>query len=142
MITAMENDYRSGFSSLYALEEAVRLWMERFCFPPFSPFIDRFNEKIHDLHSSGLIGHWEINFYGNRKGLIRKPEDIGPQVLTMEHLEVCFLICFLPLIFGTIAFAGEVGGAWLKKRFLKIWVNKEMQDLITNKIRKFRTAKK
>lgn len=113
-ITEINNLYRSGVSSLYALDETFRPFHFSFIFPFYSPFIERFDEKTIELHSNGLIEHWTKNFM-NPKGIINKSENIGPQVLTLDHLEVCFLIILLPLILAFIAFAGEI----LHARFFK-----------------------
>lgn len=119
VVTKASNDYRSGFSSLCILKENLfTSSFTSFFYPIYSPFIERFNDKIRELHSSGLTDYWEKK-YLNSKGLIRKSEDIGPQVLTMEHLEVCFIICILPLLLGLIAFAGEIVFARWKRQFAR-----------------------
>lgn len=119
MITEINNHYRNGFSSLYALEENYRPYHITFNFPHYSPFISRFDEKTNELHSAGLIDHWNRNVM-NPKGIINKQEDIGPQVLTMDHLEVCFLIILLPMVLAFISFAGEILHAWLIKKISKV----------------------
>lgn len=74
--------------------------------PLYSPLVEIFNEKIHQMHSGGLIYYLEKN-YTNPKGLKNQPEEIGPQVLTMEHLEIGFLVCLCPMALSVLVFAGE-----------------------------------
>lgn len=59
------------------------------------------------MHSSGLIQYW-INELFNPKGLKVKSEDIEPQVLTMEHVTVGFLVCLCPLASSIIIFIFEI----------------------------------
>lgn len=35
-------------------------------------------------------------------------EDIGPQVLTMDHLAVAFIACTVPLILAVLVFVSEI----------------------------------
>lgn len=76
-------------------------------FKPFSPFFESFNMKIDQLVSSGLISYW-VNIAGNKYGYKRKISEIGPEVLTMEHLGIGFLVCFIPLFIGFLVFIAEV----------------------------------
>lgn len=72
-------------------------------FYSFSPFYEDFNEKIGQMIAAGLTNEIEREL----RPLVA-PEEIGPQVLSMEHLGVAFLICFFPFIICTYAFIIEI----------------------------------
>lgn len=105
------NQYRSGFSSITVLEETVNSDSFGTVFKPFSPFFEAFNEKIDHIVSSGMFSLWYKDGE-NAKGIKRVEDVIGPQVLTMEHLNVAFLVCFVPLAISGFAFAYEVIKNW------------------------------
>lgn len=90
VLTHINIHYRSGFSSLSLLEENVKTTPAGLVFRLFSPLIELFNEKCHQLLAGGFIAHWN-NHEFNPKGFKMKLDKIGPQVLTMEHVNVCFL---------------------------------------------------
>lgn len=101
--------YRSGSSSITFLDDSsmhpfglLFPWSDR---GP-SPFLRNFNEKIRFMISSGLINYWFENIQ-TPKGFMPKSEDIGPQVLTMESLSICFLICLAALGIASIVFVLE-----------------------------------
>lgn len=66
--------------------------------------------------SSGLVQKFFLDHI-NPKGRNEKEDQIGPQVLTMDDLEVAFLICGMPLALSLAVFIGELSIFWLK-RFL------------------------
>lgn len=99
--------YRSGSSSLELLDEIIKTIPMSVMFPFHSPLYEVFNKKIYQLLSTGLIYHW-YNHEINRKGLKLKPEEIGPQILTMEHVSIGFLICFIPLALSVLTFLIEI----------------------------------
>lgn len=114
--------YRSGTSSLLCLDENREtspqglLFIPRFI--PFSPFYEEFNEKIIQMHSAGLTKYWyqdKFRRLGVRFGVKMKPVDIGSQVLTMEHLEVPFIACLIPMVTSILAFIIEVSILMFKK---------------------------
>lgn len=107
VLAMINNQYRSGFSSLEMLEETVATTPAGLMFRVFSPLVEIFNEKSHQLFAEGFITYWYDNMF-NPKGFTRKPEHIGPQVLTMEHLRVGFLVCLCPLLLSLIAFFVEL----------------------------------
>ena len=60
------------------------------------------------MEPNGLMEHWRrLQSYS-----ITKLEEVGPQVLTMDHLRIGFLACCIPLALAVIAFIGEC--AWSK----------------------------
>lgn len=103
----LNNKYRSGFTSLKMLPNGFLTLAVGFVYKRFSPFIEIMNEKLLEVVASGLTNYW-IEIRLNPKGLRRIVEEIGPQVLTMEHLEVGFFICLAPLVLSIIVFALEI----------------------------------
>lgn len=103
----LHSEYRSGFSSVHLLENCVTMTFMGITFPPFSPFYETFNKMIGDLITSGLMDYWHEVFM-NPKGLKITEDEIGPQVLTMDHLEICFVICFIPIVLSLLAFFYEI----------------------------------
>lgn len=101
------NQYRSGLSSLELVEERLAGVHMSVMFPYFSPLFEAFNEKIQLMLSNGLIDYWHKNF-ANRRGLKIKIDDIGPQILTMEHVSIGFLVCLFPMVLSILAFVGEI----------------------------------
>lgn len=98
--------YRSGVASLHALDEVMANYPCEFGFQRFSPFFETFNDKIGQLLAVGLQ---QVNVY--EKELLhesRKDNEIGPQVLTMEHLGLGFLACLIPLGLATAVFLMEL----------------------------------
>jgi len=94
--------YRDGDLSFKLLaENVVTIYMSKI-FKPFCPFFESINSKIDQLMSAGIISHWinsdklKINF-----------DEIGPQVLTWEHLELGFAVCMIPLLIGIVVFLCE-----------------------------------
>lgn len=107
VLATINNQYRSGFASLEMLEETIATTPAGLMFRVFSPLIEIFNEKSQQLFAGGFITHWYDRMF-NPMGFTRKPEEIGPQVLTMEHLRICFLVCLCPLALSLIAFLLEL----------------------------------
>lgn len=99
--------YRSGIPSVAMMEKTLVTMLHGYLFPYFSPILEQFNEIVHLLLSNGLIYYWD-DIVVNPKGLKMKQEEIGPQVLTMDHLTVGFLACLCPVIFSILVFIGEV----------------------------------
>lgn len=97
--------YRSGISSLVYMKD-IRNSPRVFWIKPFSPFYETFKEKIELLISNGVVFHWWDKFL-NPKGFKRIEDDIGPQVLTYEHLEIGFMVCLVPLSLSVVAFVFE-----------------------------------
>lgn len=88
-------------------------------FRPFNPYFEILNEKISELISAGIVQHTYRNL--TRMDIMRNvDDDIGPQVLTMEHLEIGFLICLVPLICAALAFLIEVLTHELARKIRKI----------------------
>lgn len=101
------NVYRSGTSSITLLEDGQETKALGYAFKPYSPFYETFNAKIGQLNSNGLSSQAEKIFL-NPFGFTRREDEIGPQVLTLDHLGVAFLISLCPLLIATLVFLGEV----------------------------------
>lgn len=104
--------YRGGVSSLNILDEIKKVVQVGLVSAPFSPFFDECNDLIGRMVSGGFFNLWKSRRVNN--GWNRKAEDIGPQVLTMEHMEVAFLASLLPFTFAIIAFIAEISVHWTK----------------------------
>lgn len=76
-------------------------------FWPLNPFFDYFNQILGELEAGGFLIYWRKNEI-NPQGFKRKLEEIGPQVLTMEHLEIGFLVCLFPFGISAIVFVFEI----------------------------------
>lgn len=110
--------HRSGASSILCLDENWETSPQGLLFIPFSPFYEKFNEKIIQMHSAGLTKYWyqdKFRRLGVRFEVKMKPVDIGSQVLTMEHLEVPFIACLIPMVTSILAFIIEVSILMFKK---------------------------
>ena len=74
---------------------------------------------IAKMEANGLMERWrKLQSFSNTK-----VEDIGPQILTMDHLRLGFLACCIFMVLAIIAFTGEHG--WL--RFVP-FVKKDSKD--------------
>lgn len=81
------------------------------------------------LAAGGLIFYWE-NLWSNPRGLKMKIDEIGPQVLTMEHLMFGFYIWLAVLAISIIAFVGEKATKAFIKLTPKIKKNNELSNLL------------
>lgn len=97
--------YRNGVSSLMILEERIKNFYIGIIFEIENPFHENINEMILYLLSGGIIDYW-VKSNQKRRGIF-KLDEFGPQVLTMEHLEVGFMICCFPLTLSFIVFLLE-----------------------------------
>lgn len=99
--------YRNGRSSLTIMEGYSKTLSNGLSLKWFSPFNEIINDIVVNLQSSGLVER-DIQNFMNPKGIKRKIDDIGPEVLTFEHLEIGFIFCLFPLFLSLIAFIGEL----------------------------------
>jgi len=100
-------EYRSGFMSITTMDLVIRTDNFALVFLKNSPFYETFNKKIMQMISNGIIEHWFRNV-NNPTGLKRKIEEIGPQILTLDHLDVGFLMCLTVLGFSFLLFCAEL----------------------------------
>ena len=98
--------YRSGETSLVLLDEDYMTFPLVLLFRDYSPYLETYNEMLGWMESNGLMEQWREKYF--KYSSVRKSEDIGPQVLTMDHLKLGFLACLIPINFCVAAFIGEV----------------------------------
>jgi hypothetical protein len=113
-----------GISSLRMMEQKLGFTPMSFIFSKGHYFIEYYNKVIGRLRDAGITEYW-LNFYQRKN---EKVDDFGPQVLTMDHLEVCFYVCAFPFIFALIAFIGERNAERFKK--LRFKIQEKIQDKI------------
>lgn len=116
IILSINNHFRSGFSSLLFVDENFQSFFFGFAFRRFSPYLQIMDEKMIELIEAGFIQHWME--WKLRSGKTTA-EEIGPQVLTMEHLKPSFVICLIPIIISGVAFLVEIGEGWVMKILIK-----------------------
>lgn len=106
--------YRSGQSSLHKLDEVYVTAHYLIPFQNFSPFFEEFNSKVGRMFDSGLFFyiapslHKEPLLYYSRSNIKRIIAGDDPQVLTMDHLEVAFIACLIPMLMAIAAFLIEM----------------------------------
>jgi hypothetical protein len=113
--------YRSGEPSMQMIEQQLGSIYQTLMFAPGTPFLEVFNDLIHKLTSAGIIEQW-VKSYFHPAGKFKVNDKIGPQVLTMDHLEIGFLVCLIPLILSLAAFIAEISAGKVLKHL--IWIKK------------------
>ena len=112
--------YRSGITSLSPLDEDYITFHSGMVFKKFSPYFETFNDVKIWFESNGIMEKWRQD----TKLLSTKSEELGPQVLTLDHLRIGFLACLVPLIIIIPVFLAEVVRSKveiaIKKYFLRI----------------------
>jgi len=106
-IKMLESLYRNGKSSLKIIPKPITIFPVAIPFKNFSPLYVEFNEKIDQMISSGIIDNIFRKIY-DKKPPTRKVEEIGPQVLTLNHLEICFYAFLTPLLASVTVFFVEI----------------------------------
>lgn len=100
--------YRSGESSLHKLPEVQHSWYLSLMFLKFNPFLEEFNSKIGRMVNTGCLYFDKYGFNPNKTLIRQAAEDIGPQVLTMDHLGVAFIAFSIPLTMSITVFLVEI----------------------------------
>jgi hypothetical protein len=118
----LKNDLRSELPSSSLLEEDIAKLPIVLLLPRFLPYTKVFKEKIDDLIASGLVQRWSEEFFLDDK-VIRRPEEIDPQVLTLFHLFDGFVAFCACLIISSIVFVVE-----LLAKCLSVMVNRLTSD--------------
>lgn len=127
------NQYRSGVSSLLPLKERIYVTSYGQAFPLFSPFYESFNEKIQRLFDSGLTDLWIENTI-NPRGVVIKVDEIGPQVLTLDHLEIAFKIILISVGISVIGFFAEIVFFQIHRAWTK-WQREKLRKRKSNRSR-------
>jgi hypothetical protein len=94
--------YRSGLPSLYEADDfSHNLYMG------FTMSLkDIITLKASQIIESGILS-WEIRTKNQMDELLNKPQEIGPQVLTFQHLRAGFVVIFGFLGASIVVFAAE-----------------------------------
>ena len=122
-INFIEDYYSGRKTSLVLLEEDYKKFYRGVVFKKFSPFLETYNEMPAWMQAFGFMEVWKRNFvYDFVK---YKIEEIGPQVLTMDHLRIGFIACLVPLVVSAIVFFAEI----LKARLSRERENKSSSNL-------------
>lgn len=99
--------FRSWFSSVELLDGNFEFSMHGITLKLYSLIFEEFNDQVFEMMSNGLTQRW-VNDQINLKGLKRKADSVGPQVLTMENLSIGFQICFCMMSIACITFFVEI----------------------------------
>lgn len=91
--------FRSDRSSMTVLEEKLGIDPITFPMSKFHPMFEEFSEQI--------LRYREIGGYRGVKFKTRK-EQTPPLVLTMDDLQIGFILCLLPLTLSLVAFFIEI----------------------------------
>ena len=111
--------YRTGTTSMKFLDQSCRFFSLGVVFKKSSSFLKVFNEKLAKMEPNGLMEYWRrFQSYSTTK-----IEEIGPQVLKMDHLRLGFLACCIPMALGFVVLIGEL--AWSR---LVIFSRKNSND--------------
>jgi hypothetical protein len=110
--------YRSGVPSVFVADENVGpFWWGFIMKTPLKGIISL---KASQLHESGILSH--IMKAAFIEDFRMKPEAVGPQVLTMQHLAAGFVVFLCLLAFSVAVFAFELAPKLLK--MLLTWLEK------------------
>jgi hypothetical protein len=124
---ALKQCYRSGVSSVFLAEDNIAP-------VHIGYFINVAHKDIITLKASqfvesGIISYWmKKTIYGEPP---TKQEEIGPQVLTLQHLSAGFVVIFALLALSIIAFAAECAPKLL--RSTKKWIQRCVMGYVVMK---------
>jgi hypothetical protein len=133
--------YFRGLSSLRMMEQKTGFVPMSFKIRKGHFLIKPYNEIIHRLEDAGIT-EFLINLRTRKN---EKIADFGPQILSLEELKICFLVCFSPLMLALIVFVFEVlwnqfkNGCFARVQIMKkVLTEKRKQNniAITNFFRK------
>jgi len=101
---------RIASERIFAFSTGLNMLTNHFFYEPYDDHIDRYM-------AAGLADKSMKTHYSNLKQQIEiSKEEKEPEVLTMDQLGAAFVICFIPAIFGLIAFICELSYARHIKR--------------------------
>jgi hypothetical protein len=97
-------NYHTGVSSFHETGESFKSIYYGFITDP--PMRERTSLIASRLHESGIISKMYNDLY--KLNLPKQtPPEIGPQVLTLDHLKAGFVICFVLFTISLVVFAAE-----------------------------------
>lgn len=114
---AIDKEYRSGLPSLLMLAETFKIFHVALTFKPYCPYYEVVNLKTTQFVDAGLTDYW-LKETINPKLQKKVVEKIEPQVLTLDHLDVGFLACLIPLLASMIVFVVELFVKWLENLYI------------------------
>jgi hypothetical protein len=100
-------DLQSELPSYSLLVEDIATFPVTLLLPRFVPYTEVFKEKIDELIASGLVKLWSDQMFLIDK-LNNVPEEIEPQILTLEHLFDGFIAFVACLILSFACFVFEL----------------------------------
>lgn len=103
-VQRLNRGYRTGTNSLFYLNENACPIIAGAVFDPYHHLINKFNEKISRLFEAGITDHL-LEEFGTDK---RPEEQIGPEVLTLDHIGIGFKFCAVPLMAAFVVFLLEI----------------------------------
>lgn len=104
--------YKTGSPSFKLLDEPVFSVYFGTLIEKYSPYIEVLNEIVFGLMSGNILEYNENQFFKFRpKNTKFSSDEVGPQVLAMDHLDNCFLIITIFLTLAFIIFLIEVAVA-------------------------------
>ena len=104
-LNLIENQvYRSGITSLSALDQNYKTFHMGVLFDKWSPYFETFNDVKIWFESNGIMEKWRRD----TKLVSKKQDELGPQILTMDHLKIGFLACLVPLLVSIPVFIAEL----------------------------------
>ena len=104
-INQIENHvYRSGITSLAPLDEDYIMFHHGVVFKHFSPYFETFNDVKIWFESNGIMEKYRQD----SKLVSKKQDDLGPQILSMDHLKIGFLACLVPMAVSIAVFIAEL----------------------------------
>lgn len=99
---------RTFVSSTYLLEENTATIPFYMLLPRFSPYTEKFNEKIDEMLASGIIERWHANEWSIERDEKLFFEEVGPQVLTIKNLKIGFFAFLITLALSSVVFVMEL----------------------------------
>jgi hypothetical protein len=111
-------NFRSGVSSIYVADEnVVPLYWGYIMNTPLKEII---TSKASQLYEAGILTRILKSMF--MEDFRVKPEEIGPQVLTMQHLEAGFVVIACLLAFSVAVFTVEVAPILWRK--MLYWIER------------------
>lgn len=99
--------YRSGVSSLITLDDTLMTAQYSLVYTYNCPYAEMLDRKTTQFLEGGFSTHWYKEIF-NPTDMKRELEDIGPQVLTMDHLEIGFIVWLVPVLLCILVFIIEI----------------------------------